>query len=296
MSDETGEFFPFRDESGDEPEKRPTGRTPSRDDDATTVYRAGDDSTAVYRTGDDATRVQRPVGDDATRVQRPVGDDATRVQRPVGDDATRVQPGGGWGQEDAAWSGRAGVRAPQRSADVTGTDWADPRAQEPRGRWWMPILVTAVALVLLAGLGWAVYTIARGSQGGEEEQPAPGPTASAPVAPPPTSEQVTSPPTSVPVTTPPRSEVPSAAADLTIPALRGLSQQEAQAAMSRAGLNYRLRYIATTDAPGGTVIGSDPAEGRQVPADTVVNVLIASEPTRTATATPTPSPGETDTD
>jgi beta-lactam-binding protein with PASTA domain len=72
-----------------------------------------------------------------------------------------------------------------------------------------------------------------------------------------------------------------------VPALKGLSSQEARKALDRKGLNYRLRYVPS-DSPAGTVIDSDPAEGQQVPADTVITLIIAAE---TDTPTPTATTG-----
>jgi beta-lactam-binding protein with PASTA domain len=67
-----------------------------------------------------------------------------------------------------------------------------------------------------------------------------------------------------------------------------MSQDEARQALTRRGLSSRLRFVNSTDAPPGTVIDSDPAEGQQVPSDTVVTLIIAAQPTTpptTATAT-----------
>ncbi|WP_067493969.1 PASTA domain-containing protein [Actinoplanes sp. TFC3] len=274
MSDDTGEFFPFRDENENAAGNQPNGR-PRKDDDQTRMMPPTDAE-------DDATQLQRPVSGDATTVQRPVSGDATAVYRPADD-------GRSWAEEDEIWAGRAGVRAPGPQEDATGTDWAGVPPEEPRGKWWTPILVGIVALILLALLGWGIYLIVQSSDDGDsptgpgatpsQAPPAATATTPAPAETPPT----TTPTTTTAATTKPTSSPPSSPSDVTIPALRGLSLDEAKTALNRKNLNYRLRYVASTDAPPGTVIGSDPAEGQQVPDDTIVNLIIASEPTATTT-------------
>ena len=71
---------------------------------------------------------------------------------------------------------------------------------------------------------------------------------------------------------------------MTVPALRGLSQQEAIQALGRRGLSSRLRYMSSNDAAPGTVIDSDPEEGQEVPPDTTVTLIIAAPPTTAPTA------------
>ncbi|MFI7596390.1 PASTA domain-containing protein [Actinoplanes sp. NPDC049681] len=274
MSDDTGEFFPFRGEPSDEGQKHPNGDPRSGDADRTQLF---------------------PAADDATRVT-PAADDATRVTPPAGD-ATAVYPAAqgaeNWADDEQVWAGRAGVRAPG-PGDATRTDWAAVPAEEPRGRWWMPIVVGIVALLLLGVLSWGVYLILQ-SRGDDEETPAPVVTTSA--APAPTTKATTTkPPSTAPTTTAPTSSPPSSPTDVTIPALRGLSLDEARAALNRTGLNYRLRYVASTDAPPDTVIGSDPTEGQQVPGDTIVNLIIAAEPTATTPATSPTATHEVDAD
>jgi hypothetical protein len=261
----------------------------------------------------DETRPFSPYGDDedATRVQPPAGpnhpdggprssdawvfdrtqqqpslpdDDATRVTpRPPQSDATSVMPpaqddwaGGG---EQAPWAGRAEVRPP-RPGDYQQNDWTTsvPPA-EPRGRWWMPILVGIIGLILVALLGWGIWLIIQ-NQDKNDQTPAPAPvtSAAAPPTTPPSTAPTTEPPTTQPTTTEPTP------AEVTIPALRGLSQQDAIQALGRRGLSTRLRYMSSDDAAAGTVIDSDPEEGQQVPPDTVVTLIIAAPPTTAPTA------------
>jgi hypothetical protein len=217
--------------------------------------------------GDDATRIQPPTGPDhpdvSPRSSDPGGLDPTRQMPPV-DPATAGA---------AAWAGRAEVRPPGPRFDTTATEWAVAPPPEPRGRWWMPIVIGIVALVLLALLGGGIWLIiqAKDRNGGT---PAPAVTTS--VAAPETTEPTTQPTTEVPTTTPPTTEPTNTS--VTIPALRGLSRSEAQQALSRRRLSSRLRFVISNDATAGTVIDSDPNEGQQVPPDTTVTLVIAVQP------------------
>jgi hypothetical protein len=249
--------------------------------------------------GDDANRVSRNHPDDGPRSGDawvfdraepvPGADDPTAVTpRAPRVDATSVMPAvdeAGWAAGEAPWAGRAEVRPPRPGEhEYTSTDWAAEPPAEPRGTWWMPILVGIVVLVLLALLGWGVWLILQAQDDGDTPATTTSPTAVAPATTPPTAQPTTAPPTTRPATTEP------AESEVTIPALQGLSQGEAQQALSRRGLSSRLRFINSTKAPPGTVIDSDPAEGQKVPPDTVVTLVIAAQPTTsptTATATPT---------
>jgi hypothetical protein len=186
-----------------------------------------------------------------------------------------------WDDDDTAWSGRARVRPPRpgqgddrAGADWAGNDWAD----ETGDRWWMPIVVGTVALLLLALLIWGMYLIIKAT-GDDVPEPTPAVTASAAPAVPATEP---APASSAPPEPPRRSAAPSPT-DITVPALKGLSVQDARAALDRTGLYYRLRFVKS-DSPAGTVIDSDPAEGQQVPADTVITLIIAAESRPSASA------------
>ncbi len=316
--DETRPFAPSGDATRPDDPKHaadvtPSGETPARPT-------AADDATRpAAAAADDATRPDTPrvAPEDATRIDavagagRPAGLDETvadpeqvppvrgeaAVRRPP-PDATSVMPGvDDWapGRGNPAWTGRAEVRAP-RPGGVTYTqpdEWAAPVGREPRDRWWMPILVGILALLLLAALGFGIYLIVQNSGGGT-----PAPVASVPATPARTTA-ATTPPTTEPTTAPttePSTTEPTAT-EVSIPALVGLSLPEAQAALARTGLNsYKLIY-RDNDAPPGTVIGSDPAEGQEVPPDTTVTLLVARQSSTAPTATTTPRPTQTpDTD
>jgi len=273
---ETGEFPPLQDEG----EIRPIGGTP-KDDGTERMPRAAPES--------DGTRVLPAADEDATKVapQAPQSD-ATSVLPAAGGDGTRTERDtrstDNWADNDEVWSARAGVppRRPGYGDDSTSTDWALP-TEEPHGKWWTPIAVGIIALLLLSLLGWGVYLIVQ-SRGTDAATPEVTASAAVPAA--------TRPSSAPPVTEPP-SQPPSrltTPSDVTVPALKGLSSEEARGALDRKGLNYRLRYV-TSDSPAGTVIDSDPAEGQQVPADTVITLIIAAEPTAPATRLPSASTG-----
>ena len=209
---------------------------------------------------------------DATQISpRP---EATSVLQPVTQDwePNRAEP---------VWSGRAEVRAPQPSRTAFDTDWPAGPVAQPRDRWWMPIVVGTIVLVMLAVLGWAIYLIMRSV--GRDDSPAPAST-SADATTTTTTTTATTTPTTEPTTpsaTPPTTE--PTMTEVTVPALRGLTLTEAKAALDRTGLSIRVIY-RDSDAPARTVIDSDPAEGQEVPPDTRVTLVIAA---RSAATTPT---------
>jgi hypothetical protein len=212
-----------------------------------------------------------PDGDATVADRRPPQRDATSVMPPARDD---------WAanQGEAPWAGRAEVRPP-RPSEYADTDWVTAATpSEPRGKWWMPILVGIIGLILVALLGWGVWLIIQ-AQDKDDQTPAPAPVPSAaPATTPPSTAPTTTAPTTGPTTTEPTKTA------VTIPALRGLTQQAAIQALSSRGLSSRLRFISSDDAPAGTVIDSDPEEGQEVPPDTTVTLIIAASPTTAPTA------------
>jgi PASTA domain len=272
--DETGEYFPFA-----EDEEIPPIGGPLKDDRTAQLPRAAGDA--------DRTQLFPPTAaDDATSVIPAAATDGTRTER-------HPRSTDNWADEgDAVWSARAGVRPPRPGYgdDFTSTDWATVPADEPRGRWWTPIAVGIVALLLLALLGWGIYLIVQST--GDDATPGVTASPAAPVTTAATTAPTTTPPSTEPVTTRPATSAPATPSDITVPALKGLSSEEARGALDRKGLNYRLRYV-TSDSPAGTVIDSDPAEGQQVPADTVITLIIAAGPTTAPTPTQTQTTGPT---
>jgi hypothetical protein len=271
--DETGEYFPFA-----EDEEVPPIGGPLKDDRTAQLPPAAGDT--------DRTQLFPPTAEDATSVIPAGATDGTRTER-------HPRSTDNWADEDdAVWSARAGVRPPRPGYgdEYADTDWADVPADEPRGRWWTPIAVGIVALLLLALLGWGIYLIVQSTSDdatpGVTASPAPPATTAATTAP------TSTPPSTEPATTQPTTAAPATPSDITVPALKGLSSDEARGALDRKGLNYRLRYV-TSDSPAGTVIDSDPAEGQQVPADTVITLIIAAGPTTSPTPTQTQTTGPT---
>jgi hypothetical protein len=239
-------------------------------------------------------RQEPPAGnaDDRTAPQEPVADDRTARQEPVAgeppsppDRTAPLPPAERPGP--APWSGRAEV-PPPRPADYrepAGTEWY---AEEQRGRrWWMPILLGILALLLLGLIGAAVWLGLRSANGPTpEESPTPGPT-SAPAT---TSAPTSAAPTTQPPSTPPTSAV----AQVPMPPLVGLPRAAAQAILDRLGIDYRIESRPSDRAPG-TVIGTDPGVGVPVPRGQQVTVVVAEAaapttsaavPTTSVTATP----------
>lgn len=239
---------------------------------------------------DDKTRQFSPFDDDdddddRTRVQPAAADDETVVAPDNQPDATNVMPKRDWAGDDAAWAGRAQVRAPRPSREewTTADDWVATDPPEPRGKWWMPIVVGIVGLVLLGALGWGVYLIVSSDDGGDVRTPPaslPAPTLATPTTTAATTRptETTPPPTTEPTLTTP--------AEATVPALIGLSQADAEEALERSGLRART-IQRPSDDPSGTVIDSDPAAGLQVPVNTTVTLVISvprASPAATATS------------
>ncbi|WP_089154782.1 PASTA domain-containing protein [Micromonospora sp. NBS 11-29] len=271
----------------------------------------------------DATRaVPTPQGEDATRalprnaaggdadatqvVRRPSGGagpdeargevDATQaMRRPSGDagpDATRPIPGSGAG--GGAWSGRAGV-PPPRSAGYPepGAEWyADEQAGR---RWWMPILLGILALVLVALIATGVWWALRAT-----ENPDPGssasavPSTSAPASATPTSASPSSSPSTTPSSVPPTTAEEEV--EVPMPPLVGLPEAAARSALDRLGIDYRVQR-RPSDRPAGTVIATDPEAGYSVGEDDRVTLVVAgpAAPTTGAPSAGASTPGATPT-
>jgi hypothetical protein len=190
------------------------------------------------------------------------------------------------------WTGRAGVRphgaVPRDPYDEEG-DWADRGRPEPSGRWWTPIAVGSISLVLLTLLGFGVVVIAQ-NLGDDTDTPQDTPTAAQlPTA---TGPGVATPEPAVTATT-----TEAADQEVNVPALRGMPLADAQAALTRSNLGWRV-IRRESDAEPDTVIDCDPAEGQQVPSDTRVTLIVAAEragtPTSPTPVTTTPSIGVSD--
>jgi PASTA domain len=158
--------------------------------------------------------------------------------------------------------------------------------KEPRDRWWMPILVGILVLVLLAALGWGIYLIVQNV--GKNNSPAPAVTTSASPAPSTAVTTRTTPPSTA-ATTPsptPSTTTNPTRASVTIPALRGLSVADAKSALLEAGISATRVVYRPSSADEGTVFDSDPKEGQEVPPDTTVTLIVAAPSLPATTAAP----------
>ncbi|MEV4348131.1 PASTA domain-containing protein [Actinoplanes sp. NPDC049596] len=294
MSDESDEKRrPSADGSAPEKDDATKLDLPAVEDDATQVAPAK------------ATAAVPPPSDEDTLTGGSRPDDTLDDVRTVPaytDKPTTVLPADDWAPSRAnpAWSGRAEVRTPQPGRGYPEVDWSAAAEPAPGGRdrWWMPIVVGLIALVLLGVLAWAIYLIVQNSD--NDEAPAPAVTASSAAAPTRSATATTqaTTPSSAPATTttaPSPTTTEPTITEVPVPALRGLTLEAAQAALNATGLNYRIKYRAV-DAPAGTVVDSDPAEGQEVPPDTVVTLVVAGDgattvPTSAATTGATEGTG-----
>jgi hypothetical protein len=234
----------------------------------------------------DDTMPGRAADDTAADAIPPVRGEATApFRRP---DATAMMPAvtDDWAPSrgNPAWSGRAEVRAPLPGGTdyPEGDDWPAGIPRAHRDRWWMPIVVGIVVLVLLAALGWGLYLIVQNS-GGSTTPTTPVSAAPHQVTATTASALASTEPTTEPATTVATTEPTT---EVTIPALRGLALADAQAALGRTGLRWRVIEHAD-DAPAGTVIDSDPAEGQEVPPATRVTLVVSTQTTTPATTATT---------
>jgi hypothetical protein len=195
---------------------------------------------------------------------------------PAADQTRQIPPV----EDEGAWSGRAPVRGPRPATESTSIGGYAPVAEpEPQRKWWLPILLGALALVVVAALIWAGWLITRPS--GSD---APAPVASS--APVPSSVAPTS-------ASPSRSASPSptaepAAAKIPVPPVVGLNQGDAVRMLDDLGLSYRVSFTAG-EGPLGTVLSSNPKEGVEVKPGTEIKLVVVDR-----LVTPTPSPSTSD--
>lgn len=234
-------------------------------------------------------------------------DDPRQARNAPGADGDRDVPGGEHGVPDGepdvpghvspspppprepAWSGRAEVppRRPGPFRDQAPVDWSHG-AEPDDGRWWMPIVVGVIGLVLLSVLvvaGWAIIDSTRRNP----TAPSPPVLSTPAITPGPTSAAPTTAPATPPGTTPTAS-----IGTTVVPPLVGLSVTEAIERLDEAGLVPRLQFQESRRVPG-TVLETDPSGGLEVQRGDEVTLVIArprlAPPTTagpTAPATPTP--------
>ncbi|AVT30950.1 PASTA domain-containing protein [Plantactinospora sp. BC1] len=180
---------------------------------------------------------------------------------------------------EPAWSGRAGVPPPGSPPPrQPQPDWGyGPEADDRR--WWMPILIGTVALLLLGALvvaGWAIVDAGRRDT----------PTSPTPVAT--TSAAPTTPAPTTAATTPSPTPAATTGAPVPLPPLVGLSQQEAVAELERLGLVARIEP-RTSARPPGTVLDTEPSTGTEVEPGSEVLLVVAEPPTPPPSTEPGPT-------
>lgn len=264
---------------------------PPEDPAATTALPGTPGPAGPDRTGalppDETAQLPAPA-DGTARLPRtgaagPVPPGATSPMPRVDDDAA---PAG------AVWAGRAEVRppgpavvpAPPVSRWESGWEPADGPAERS---WLRPVLLGILALILLALLGLGLYLITRAADRGDPPA-VPVPTAA------PTRAPTSAAPTSAAPTrnSPTPSPTPEEPEDVVVPQLVGLAADEAARDLDELGLTYRQTF-RTSDEPAGTVIETDPAQGRSLPPGARVTLVIAAAPRTTEApppASPSPSP------
>jgi hypothetical protein len=216
---------------------------------------------------------------DETRAYRPAIDETRAFpadDAPAGaDQPTAVVPAAG--TPPPVWSGRAGVPpAGVRAPGPATAQWERPPVEDS-GRWWMPIVIGLVGLLLLGVLGYGLWLI--GAANGDDPEVGSTPTRPATTAP-----RTTAPPTTPPPTTrepEPEVEVPGG--------LVGGSLEDAQDRLDEVGLAYRVEFEETDEAEPGTVIRTRPDGGSQVEPGSQVTIVVAVEPEETEPPTPPPS-------
>jgi hypothetical protein len=241
--------------------------------------------------GDEATR-RVPV-DEPTSTFNPFADadeadDATRAI--PADEATRAIPADAAATQRVTpqiWAARARVPvddvAPVR--DPAPAEWqGETDGEERTGSWVRPVVITLIALVLLAMLGTGLWLIFNGI--GRLSTPTPGNTAT---------------PSGIPAPTPTATETATPTAQSTvagqvpIPNLTGETEAAAKQQLTAMGLTYLVVRRSVAGATPGTVTATDPGAGTMVGAGTRVTLIVASAPapatpTRTTPPTPTRTP------
>jgi PASTA domain len=246
----------------------PDNTTPMAAPDSTVPMAAPDEAgpdTATAMPGPDHT-APMPAVDDRTAHQAPIGDTTDQSAAEIWSARAEVPPPG------AGYPAGDTVYAPRPA-----TEWEQVEPDDG-GKWWLPIVLGLIGLLLLGVLIYGLWLIFAADQGPES----PGPAVTTSAAPRPT------PTTQAPRTTPP-APTETVAVDVVVPPVAGRSLADARSALDAVGLSYRLEYRTTDSQPPGTVIGTNPPGGTRVPGGTEVTITVASAP-RTAEPPPPPPP------
>jgi hypothetical protein len=204
--------------------------------------------------------------------------DETRPLPPADDiDATRPAD---------AWTGRAEVRGPTPPEDAQ--DWDEQEPEEPGRRWWLPILLGLLAILLVIGLIALIMALTNNSGGGPT--PTVVPTKAAPTSAAPSPSPSPSPP--------PTSASPPTTATVVVPDTTGNTEAVATGKLTALGLVVRRQEQLDPTATPGTVIATEPTAGTEVPIGSQITLIIAkalpSPPAQSPPppATNRPSPNE----
>ncbi|WP_229399009.1 PASTA domain-containing protein [Micromonospora okii] len=225
---------------------------------------------------------QDPPSDDATRPLpepadgTPHGEPTDRTRPlPRSGETTRPEP-----PAPAVWSGRAGVPPPRP------VEYREPAAgewygeEQPGRRWWTPIALGVVALLLLGLLGGGLWLATSADDGGPEETPPARPTTAPATTGASTTGATEAPPSTAPPSTAPPSTEP---VEVPMPPLVGLPRATAERVLDRLGVDHRVE-TRVSDRPAGTVVETDPEAGEPVPPGEVVTLVVAAAPTPTSGA------------
>ncbi len=207
--------------------------------------------------------------DETVRIPRP---DETAPQAPASD-GTALLPGAAQTGEQPKWSARAGVPAGPRRPAPEQEQWV-PEERVPSRFWWTPVLIGILVLVLVGLIGLGLWLALRGST------PAPTPTGTP--SPVPTTTSPTPSPSPSPSASPSVATVP-------VPPLANVAVSDALPILQGQGLVPKVVTDVNDSVPAGTVIGTDPPAGTQVPVGSTVTVHVA-----TNSPSPSPSPSSPD--
>jgi PASTA domain len=253
---------------------------------------AGPDQTAPHVPLDDATTPYGPL-DDATSPYEPIDDPEATGPLTRPDQTPRGGAAAGAAADGAAaaahrdteatqivnaWTGRAEVRGPV--PPQYGDEWTDQEPGEPGRRWWMPILLGLLGvLLILAGVA-AVTLLRRNTTSEPTPIPPVTPTAAHPVTASP----------SPPPSSPPPTTAPPTASTVLVPPTTGDSLPVARGKLEALGLVVHVSEQENPTATPGTVLTTDPPAGRTVPAGSDIIVFVAKAP---PSASPEPKPSPT---
>jgi hypothetical protein len=290
---------------GDETTEWPGGDNAASQGDETTVLPASEtapspgDETAVLSHGGEKTgasqddETQAPAGGDETQVLNTA--DATQVLANAdatqvianGDQTAVIPPQGGRpapGVDQTAvlppmpaWAGRAEVRRPDAGGvrqAVPPDEWQD--YEDSGRRWWLPIVLGILGLLMLAVLGAGVWLIMRT----QNEKPAPATSATSTASARPSQTSASPSPT-----TASPSPTASGPAQVLVPPLVGLTADQAETLLQQNHLNFQLLYRYDPNTPVGNVIEANPVVGTLVDQGSNVTLVISSA----ASSSPSPS-------